>query len=143
MVKETIRTQYAALPYRVSGGKLELLLITSRETKRWILPKGWEERKIKPRDMAALEAYEEAGVRGKVKKRELGSYLYEKRLDSGDSVTCKVHVFPLEVMEELDDWPEKAERTRCWMSPAQAAMLISEGGLVSILLNLGMPDRHS
>jgi 8-oxo-dGTP pyrophosphatase MutT (NUDIX family) len=142
MVKETIRTQYAALPYRFADGRLEVLLITSRETRRWILPKGWEEKKIKPHDMAALEAYEEAGVRGKVKKRPLGTYLYEKRLDSGDTVTCKVHVFPLEVAEELTDWPEKAERTRMWTTPAQAAMLISEGGLVSILLNLGLPDPH-
>ena len=140
MSKNTIRTQFAALPYRIVNGRIEVLLITSRETRRWILPKGWEEAKIKPRDMAQLEAFEEAGVRGKMKKRPLGFYLYEKRLDKGDSVTCKVTVYPMRVTEELSEWPEKKERTRQWMTPAQAAMLISEGGLVAMLLTLGLPD---
>lgn len=143
MVKETIRTQCAALPYRFINGEAEVLLITSRETRRWILPKGWEEKKTKLHYMAALEAYEEAGVRGKVDKHPLGTYLYEKRLDSGDSVTCKVHVFALEVEEELSDWPEKAERTRMWTTPAQAALLISESGLAAILLDFIPPDPRA
>ncbi|MCW2242459.1 NUDIX hydrolase [Azospirillum canadense] len=116
-----------------------MLLITSRETRRWIVPKGWAEKGTEPHDMAAQEAFEEAGVRGKIKKRPYGSYRYEKRLTASQSVECEVTVFLLEVQQELEDWPERAERERRWLRPSQAALAISEGGLVPMLLRLGLP----
>ena len=89
--------------------------------------------------MAAREAFEEAGVRGKVGKRPHGSDCYEKRLTAKRSVECEVTVFLLEVEQELADWPEKGERERRWLSPSQAALDISESGLVAMLLSLGLP----
>jgi 8-oxo-dGTP pyrophosphatase MutT (NUDIX family) len=130
--QQASRAQLAALPYRQVEGRLEVLLVTSRETRRWIIPKGWAEKGTKPHDMAAREAFEEAGVRGKVGKRPHGSYRYEKRLTAKRSVEC-------EVEQELADWPEKGERERRWLSPSQAALDISESGLVAMLLSLGLP----
>lgn len=141
--KAAMKFQAAALPYRKGGdGKPEILLITSRETRRWILPKGWIENDVKPHETAALEAFEEAGVRGRVKKKPIGSYVYEKRLGAGDHVLCKVSVFALKVTAELNDWPEKKERQRRWMSLGQGAMHISEGGLVKLLLSLSLPGAR-
>lgn len=128
--------QYAALPYRRSDDGLNFLLVTSRETRRWIIPKGWAKKNVEPHDMAATEAFEEAGVAGKVKKKPVGFYQYEKRLDDGSRVTCDVSVFPLEVTAEFPDWPERTQRERRWVSPAEAMVLISEPGLVDIFQKL-------
>ncbi|PWC40919.1 NUDIX hydrolase [Azospirillum sp. TSO35-2] len=136
---EKLRTQYAALPYRLLPDRLEVLLITSRETRRWIIPKGWAEKRVKPRDMAAREAFEEAGIRGKVSKHPAGTYRYHKRLAADRSVECEVIVYLLDVREELTAWPEQHERERCWMDPERAAAAISESGLVPLLLELGRP----
>ncbi|MGQ9371988.1 NUDIX hydrolase [Azospirillum sp. ST 5-10] len=137
MPKRAPRTQYAALPYRLVDGRPEILLVTSRETRRWIVPKGWAEKGVAPHELAALEAFEEAGVRGTVRKRPLGVYRYDKRLTERKSVPCEVTVFLLHVTEEAEDWPERAERERRWMTPGQAALAISESGLVAMLLDMG------
>jgi hypothetical protein len=77
-----IRTQYGALPYRFTkGGSLEVLLVTSRQSKRWIIPKGWPIKGLKPAPSAAREAYEEAGVQGLVGKKAIGTYVYEKQAE--------------------------------------------------------------
>ncbi len=94
---------------------------------------------MKPGTMAAREAYEEAGVRGSVDHRPFGNYRYMKRLTANKSVLCAVTVFLLEVDEVLDDWPEKDQRERRWLTPAQAAMAVSESALVEMLLRLGIP----
>lgn len=139
MSDRTSCIQYAALPYRLQNRRPEVLLVTSRETRRWIIPKGWAEKAVKPHAMAAREAYEEAGVRGTVDHRPFGSYRYIKRLTTTKSVLCSVTVYLLEVEEELDDWPEKSERERRWLSPSQAALTVGESGLVEMLLRLGIP----
>lgn len=133
------RIQVAALPYQMEDGNLRVLLVTSRETRRWILPKGWTEKHLDAPGVAALEAYEEAGVRGIAAPKPIGSYQYLKRLRSGKTVPCDVEVYALEVAEELSDWPESSERQRRWMTPSQAALHISESGLVDLLLRLAMP----
>ena len=122
----------------MSEDVIEVLLVTSRDTGRWIIPKGWLEKGTKPHDMAAREAFEEAGVVGKIQKGPIGSYNYTKRLSARKSVECKVDVFLLKVDQDLEDWPEKGQRRKEWMSPSQAALHISEGGLVEILLSLGL-----
>lgn len=137
----SVRRQYAALPFVVRGGRPEVMLITSRETGRWIIPKGWPAKKLAPSDLAAREAYEEAGLVGRTNDRPCGSYRYEKRLKSGKCATCDVDVFLMEVERELPDWPEKGERERRWMSPAQAAMLVTEAGLIELLLTLAKPPQ--
>ena len=79
--KPPTRVQYGALPYRLDDdGSVEVLLVTSRETKRWIIPKGWPIKGLKPSKAAAREAYEEAGVRGRIAGRAFGHYVYEKLL---------------------------------------------------------------
>ena len=133
------RRQYAALPYTVREGQAEVMLITSRDTRRWIIPKGWPEKKVAPADLAAREAYEEAGLVGRTTQQPCGRYRYEKRLKSGKSATCDVDVYLLQVERELDDWPEKGQRERRWMTPAQAALLVSEAGLIELLLDLANP----
>jgi 8-oxo-dGTP pyrophosphatase MutT (NUDIX family) len=92
------RVQYGALPYRLSAGsRPQFMLITSRDTRRWVIPKGWPKKGKSPRYSAAREAFEEAGVVGAVAKRAVGSFSYEKRMRNGGVVVCEVRVFPLEV----------------------------------------------
>src|SRR5215475_1430640 len=106
------RVQYGALPYRLTArSRPHFMLVTSRETRRWIIPKGWPKKKGKsPHHSAAREAFEEAGVEGAVARRSVGSFSYEKRLRNGGAVVCDVRVFPLEVRRQNQQWPEKQER---------------------------------
>ena len=138
MAEKRQRTQYAALPYANSLGITRVLLVTSRDTGRWIVPKGWPERKTKPCDQAAREAYEEAGVLGRVTRKPFGSYRYQKRLRKG-AVTCLVEVYLLKVERELDEWPERGQRLRRWMTPGEAMLLVDDAGLAEILLRLNDP----
>src|SRR4029077_2749895 len=97
--------QYAALPYRTSErAGMEVLLVTSRTTKRWIIPKGWPIDGKSPHATAAQEAREEAGLVGRITKRPIGSYSYTKLLKSGEAVECEVLVFPMEVTGQKRSW---------------------------------------
>ena len=129
------RAQCAALPYAMVDGVPRVLLVTSRESGRWIVPKGWPEKKTKPFDQAALEAYEEAGVLGRVTRKPFGSYQYEKRLRRR-TVVCAVDVYLLRVEHELEDWPERGQRVKRWMSPDEAAGLVGEAELAALLSRL-------
>lgn len=131
--------QCAALPFRDCDGEFQVLLVTSRETRRWVLPKGWTEKRGRGAQQAAQEAFEEAGIRGRIETTPIGAYAYPKRLDCGATVTCDVEVFALEVERLLDDWPEKGQRERRWFSLAEAAMAVEEGGLVTLMLRLAVP----
>ncbi|MGE5547450.1 MAG: NUDIX hydrolase [Solirubrobacterales bacterium] len=127
--------QYAALPYRFENGHPMVLLVTSRETKRWILPKGKPEKKLRPREVAAREAFEEGGVTGQVADKPFAIFPSTKRLEDGRELPCLIRVYLFEVKETLDTWPEMAERQRRWVSPGEAALLASEPGLVTVLLD--------
>jgi 8-oxo-dGTP pyrophosphatase MutT (NUDIX family) len=132
------RVQYAALPYRLSGrSRTEVMLVTSRETQRWIIPKGWPQRGRAPYDSAAREAFEEAGVVGAVGRRSVGSFPYEKRLKGGGVMVCEVHVFPLKVTRQNKQWPEKEQRDVKWLSIKQAAETVHEPMLSEIIRRLG------
>ncbi len=131
------RIQYAALPYRRRGkSRTEVMLVTSRETGRWIIPKGWPKSRKAPYACAAREAREEAGVVGKVGRSSIGSYSYQKRLKRGQVVVCQVDVFPLEVKRLEKSWPEKGEREVQWFTPKAAAETVSEPVLSDIIRNL-------
>lgn len=130
------RIQYAALPLSREEGELRVMLVTSRETKRWVIPKGWPIKGLKPHDVAAREAYEEAGLVGEVAEVALGSFTYEKRLKSRETVTCVVQVFPLAVRKRLKRWPEKHERETRWFGLEEAAGAVQEEELSAILREL-------
>jgi 8-oxo-dGTP pyrophosphatase MutT (NUDIX family) len=128
------RAQFAALPWRRNGdGQVEVLLITSRETRRWVIPKGWPIKGKSSAKSAAREAFEEAGVQGKVEKAPVGTYAYDKRLKNGRLQRVRVTVFALEVERELDAFPEAAQREKTWTSPAEAARAVEEPELMVLL----------
>ncbi len=112
--------QSAVIPYRYTNDKLEILLITSRKRKRWIIPKGIIEPNLTPQESALKEAIEEAGVKGKVYKELYGSYEF---LKWGN--TCEVKVYLMKVDKELDKWMEDF-RERKWVSIARADELIDQ-----------------
>jgi 8-oxo-dGTP pyrophosphatase MutT (NUDIX family) len=125
------RKQYGALPYRVRKGSVEVLLVTSRQTKRWIVPKGWP--KKSPHYTAKSEAFEESGVHGKVRRRPLGSFEYRKTLGHGRKVQCRLKVFPLAVRKQVKTWPERHERKTRWFKLKEAASRCSDPGLARLL----------
>lgn len=131
------RRQYAALPCRVDeAGRLMVMMVTSRDTGRWVLPKGWPIKRLGGAGSAEREAFEEAGIRGTIHDHAVGVYVYDKRLDGGDTRTISVDVYRLDVIEELDDWPERAQRQRRWFTPAVAASLVDEPTLAALLQTL-------
>jgi 8-oxo-dGTP pyrophosphatase MutT (NUDIX family) len=132
------RIQHGALPYRFdSEAGVEVLLVTSRGTRQWIIPKGWPIKGFRPAKTAAREAYEEAGIRGRVAGRPLGRYVYEKRIEERTtSFPCEVQVFPLLVKRQLKKWPECKQRTVRWFSPVEAATLVKDNNLRHLILQL-------
>lgn len=126
-------TQAGALVWRRgSGGKVEVLLITSRGTGRWVLPKGWIDDGENAGEAAAREAWEEAGIRGAVHDQPLGTYDYVK-VDEGQIMPCRVTVHALAVTQQATNWPEREERTRRWLQAGEAAGLVDEPGLRALL----------
>ncbi|TCN33347.1 NUDIX hydrolase [Sinorhizobium americanum] len=129
----TLRRQVAVLPFRVPAlGSIEILLITSRDTGRFIIPKGWRKKGQKQWDSAAREALEEAGVVGEVSSKAAGSYTYWKRGD-GEFELLQVLVYPLEVKTQRASWPEKGERKMAWLTAEDAALLVDEPALASLI----------
>jgi 8-oxo-dGTP pyrophosphatase MutT (NUDIX family) len=125
--------QYGALPWRrTDAGVLEVLLITSRETFRWVIPKGWPMEGLTPAEAAATESYEEAGIRGRMGAFQ-GLYSYQKRLKDLTVRDLTVEVYPLQVESELAFWPEAAVRRRRWFSAAAAANAVDEPELAEII----------
>ena len=126
--------QVAALCVRQRGDRREVLLVTSRGTKRWILPKGWPHKGVEEPGSALAEAWEEAGVkRADVSGAPIGRYRSVKRSDTGLERPCDVIVFRVDVRQMADDFPEQGERKRLWVSPAEAAEKVDEPGLKDIL----------
>jgi 8-oxo-dGTP pyrophosphatase MutT (NUDIX family) len=137
----TPRVQYAALPFRRGADTgTEVMLVTSRRTRRWIIPKGWPMERGAPHVAAAREALEEAGVVGRIAKTPIGTYSYEKRLKRGEVIRCEVLVFPLEVKRQRKTWPEKGHRETKWLSPAKAAAAVQERPLKQIIRRLQKAD---
>jgi 8-oxo-dGTP pyrophosphatase MutT (NUDIX family) len=117
------------------------MLVTSRETRRWVIPKGNPEKGLAPHALAAKEAYEEAGLVGELAPEPVGRYRYLKRLRGEKSVPIEVKVFPFAAEQQLADWPERGQRETRWFPPAEAAMLVGEGGLVELLLQLAAEEE--
>ncbi len=130
--KREVRSQFGAIPWRFNAGKVEILLITSRGTGRWILPKGWPVHDATPAEAAATEAWEEGGVTGSPSHVSAGFYSYVKDLD-GDNLPIVVAMFPLKVKKVHRDWPEKGQRKRRWVSRKKASALLQEPELRQIV----------
>lgn len=131
--KRDMRTQFGALPYRVVNGKVQILLITSRETGRWIIPRGWPEPGLSATASAAREAWEEAGIDGRMSETCLGIYSYLKALDDHDRLPIVVAVFPVKVRRLVDKFPEHKQRKRKWFSRKKAAARVVEPELRRLL----------
>ncbi|MTH33456.1 NUDIX domain-containing protein [Paracoccus limosus] len=125
--------QVAALCRDAQG---QVLLVTSRDTGRWILPKGWPMAGRSLAEAAAQEAWEEAGVRGSVEQAEIGTYHYDKLQDRGFAIPVQVRVYAMSVDELAERYPESKERKRRWFAPARAAEMVAEVGLQALLRRL-------
>lgn len=142
-------TQYAALPYRIGSAGPEILLITSRDSGRWIIPKGWPIAGLTASQSAAREALEEAGVTGEIGVKSIGRYRYDKRLPDNTTKLCTVEVFPLKVTRQRNTWPEQHQRRREWLRVEEASELVSETGLRPLIrtwrkrLVSGKPRRQA
>ena len=131
--KRDVRTQFAALCYKRGKSKLKILLVTSRDTGRWVLPKGWPMDDQTPSQSAMAEAWEEAGVKGTPDQGCEGIYYYNKELDTGTILPVIVAVFGLRVSQESDDYLEAGQRKRKWVSPKKAAAMVDEPDLAVLL----------
>lgn len=145
-IRHSIRMLLGRRPPAIQVGALcvdpdtgRVLLISSRGTGRWIIPKGWPMEGRSLPGAAAREAWEEAGVVGRIHRTEIGRYHYQKDQDGGFSVPVDVRVFSLAVRKLADKFPERHERERKWFPPAEAARLVAEPGLAQILRNLPAP----
>jgi len=133
--------QVGALPYRLAAdGAPELLLVTSRGTRQWLIPKGWPIEGLTNAESAAREAYEEAGLIGEAGETPIGTYAYEKARKVGEPVSpfC-VEVFLMRVERQLTYWPEAAQRTIVWVSPEQAQAMITNPSLASLIATVRFP----
>ncbi|AYD01784.1 NUDIX hydrolase [Neorhizobium sp. NCHU2750] len=139
------RLQYAALCYRfpANADDAEILVITSRDSGRWVIPKGWPMKKKKAHEAAEIEAWQEAGVRGKAKKTPVGRYTYLKWLDNGDVAPCTVEVFPVEVTDIDRNFKERGQRQIAWVSPEEAAHRVREVELKSIIIDFKPKRKKS
>ncbi|WP_422370285.1 NUDIX hydrolase [Hoeflea sp.] len=126
--------QAAAAVFRDVGEERELLLITSRDTGRWIVPKGWIENGENGAEAALREAWEEAGVRGELASAAIaGEYRYVKQRARRGDVLCTVEVYSINLTDEEERWPEKGERTRKWFTIPEAIGLVDEPGLREVI----------
>ena len=138
----TVGEQIAALPLRWDeNGDLRVLMVTSRDSGRWVMPKGWEMDGKKPWAAAEIEALEEAGAVGHISRECIGTYRYPKILDDGRVLPCIVRVYPMIVEKLKRDWKERKERKRRWFSPKAAAKRVNEEELADLLLSLAKKPK--
>ncbi|MCV6825238.1 NUDIX hydrolase [Halocynthiibacter sp. SDUM655004] len=131
--KRGIRTQFGAICYRVVNARVQVLLVTTRRSGRWIVPKGWPMDGQTAGEAAAIEAWEEAGAKGKVKEFCVGVYSYTKDPDTKAALPCIVALYPIKVKKLAKEYPERKSRKRKWVSPKKAAKLVKEPELAAIL----------
>ncbi len=132
--------QVGALCWRRSGKGLRVLLITSRDTGRWVIPKGWPMRRRSDAEAAAREAWEEAGVQGEILPRSIGLFTYRKYLGPRRWIPCVVRVFPLEVRARLKEYPEHDQRKTRWFAPEKAAKRVAEPELRALIRDFDPGD---
>jgi len=115
-------------------GSIEILLITTSTSRRWIVPKGWPVEGLSPSECAAQEALEEAGVEGEVAQQPLGSFRHHKQSKSGETVLCTVYVYPMEVTHRRNRWAEKHIREIHWCSVEDALTRVKHPALRRLIV---------
>ncbi|WGW05274.1 NUDIX hydrolase [Tropicibacter oceani] len=134
--------QIAALPMRWDDdGNLKVLMVTSRDTGRWVMPKGWEMDGKKPWAAAEIEALEEAGAKGFISHDCIGSYSYKKKLGQKHWILCEVRVYPMIVEKLKRNWKERHQRKRKWFTPKAAAKRVKESELADLLMTLASKPK--
>ncbi len=136
-------TQHAALCFRQTAGQTEILLITSRDTGRWVLPKGWPKKAEEGAATALREAHEEAGVIGQPVPGCVGMYFYDKTMPAAAALPCSVSVHAVEVEYLSYSFPEMGLRRREWFAPAEAALRVAEPELRDLLASFRPPPRRA
>ncbi|MEP1765287.1 MAG: NUDIX hydrolase [Sulfitobacter sp.] len=139
--KGSARTQFAALCWRRKQGKLQVLLVTSRRRKRWILPKGWPMDGKTPAECALIEAWEEAGVVGKASNDCIGVYSYERLREGEEVLPCLALLYPVAVKKLKRKYPERRDRRRRWVSPKKAAKLVDHRELGKLITGFKPPKK--
>lgn len=130
--------QIGALPLRkLRGGGFEVLLVSSRETRRWVIPKGWPVKRLSDPKAAAREARQEAGVTGKMNNLPIGSYRYRKKMRDGIVRVVDVYVYVLWVKKQRKNWREKDVRIRVWFTQSDAARKVREPKLKALISEYG------
>lgn len=133
--------QIGAFPYRIAAdGRAEVMLITSRDTGRWVMPKGNPIVGMSPHEAAAEEAWEEAGLTGHVCAAPLGEYRYLKRRRRRGEEEATVALYPLAVTAQAADWPEKGQRATRWFALAEAAAAVTEPQLKALIAGFRIPS---
>jgi 8-oxo-dGTP pyrophosphatase MutT (NUDIX family) len=136
--------QYGVVPVRRgAGGAIEVMLITSRETKRWVVPRGNPIAGKSPAESAAQEALEEAGISGPIEPEPLGCYRYDKRRRDGSSVAAEVVLFRMSVLEIAEQWPEMRQRERRWFAVEEAAVAVHESELACLIRKASGADSQN
>lgn len=145
LFSDGFETQCGALCYRVDAltGGIEVLLVTSRESGRWIIPKGWPMKGKSLRRAAEIEALEEAGVRGKARKKPFGYFTYVKAIENGRQAVCMVEVYLVEVTDITSSFREKGQRRIVWVPCVEAARLVREPELKGLLLKVDRTVRKN
>jgi 8-oxo-dGTP pyrophosphatase MutT (NUDIX family) len=129
----SVGMQYGALCWREGSDGVDILLITSRDTGRWVLPKGWPIPGLAPENAAAQEAWEEAGAQGVVNPLCIGRYGYQKCLTPEAQMPCAVAVYGMQVTHLADSYPEVGQRRREWFAAGTAATLVQEPDLADLI----------
>lgn len=139
MFRRPPRQQYAALCYRWApkADRVEVLLLTSRDTRRWVIPKGWPMDDKPAHGVAEQEAFEEAGVKGRIEKEPIGFYVYDKVMKDDFAIGCRVQVHALQVERLEEEYPEKQQRVHRWFDYEAAAGEVREPSLKALILKFG------
>lgn len=142
LIAEGEARQCGALCWRMHRDRIQILLVTSRDTGRWVIPKGWPIKGLTLAETAAREAWEEAGVTGTFDVEAAGSFVYLKALNQRkDMLPCEVQVHALRVTKVAAKFPERKERRRKWFGAVRAARLVDEAGLSALILGFAPPPK--
>jgi 8-oxo-dGTP pyrophosphatase MutT (NUDIX family) len=135
--------QVAALPWRLaSDGELEFLLVTSRTSKHWLLPKGWPIPGKSGLESALQEAFEEAGIQAKGPDTPIGRYAFIKVLHDATELPCTMAVYAVGNVEELTEWPEQGQRDRMWFTQADAVSIAFDFNLSLFLAGVSYDKKR-